>query len=175
MRSASRFNAHETGRLRALEGAVLAPFWPRAIAFAIDVAAVLLVYAPIAVAWKLRELAPGEDFELHLNPFHDPAAIPLTLLYFGLTTYIGRGQTPGKRLLKLRVVSTVHERLSLWHCIERTLGYGASMLEGGFGFMQYFFQPNHRTVHDRIAETIVVSERAPGPGDRATGRSSNGG
>jgi len=55
-------------------------------------------------------------------------------------------------------VSLVHERLSLWHSIERALGYGASALEFGFGFAQYFLRPNHRTVHDRIAEAIVVAE-----------------
>jgi len=38
---------------------------------------------------------------------------------------------------------------------------GASFLEFGFGFVQYFIHPNRRTVHDRIAETIVIRE----PGD----------
>jgi uncharacterized RDD family membrane protein YckC len=38
------------------------------------------------------------------------------------------------------------------------LGYGASALEAGFGFFQYFLQPNRACVHDRIAETIVVKE-----------------
>jgi uncharacterized RDD family membrane protein YckC len=64
--------------------------------------------------------------------------------------------------MRIRVVSTAHEHLSLWSCIERALGYGASALEGGFGFVQYFIHPNRRTVHDRIAETIVVKERRPG-------------
>jgi uncharacterized RDD family membrane protein YckC len=39
------------------------------------------------------------------------------------------------------------------------LGYGASTLELGFGFIQYFIHPNRQTVHDRIAETIVIDER----------------
>jgi uncharacterized RDD family membrane protein YckC len=47
----------------------------------------------------------------------------------------------------------------MWHSVERALGYGASALEAGFGFLQYFIHPNRRTVHDRIAETIVVKER----------------
>jgi hypothetical protein len=42
--------------------------------------------------------------------------------------------------------------------VERALGYGASALEGGFGFVQYFIHGNHCCVHDRIAETIVVKE-----------------
>ena len=58
--------------------------------------------------------------------------------------------------MKIRVISLVHERLTLWHSIERSLGYGASILEGGFGFMLYFIHPNRQTVHDRIAETIVI-------------------
>jgi hypothetical protein len=36
------------------------------------------------------------------------------------------------------------------------LGYYASSLEFGFGFLQYFIDYNRRTVHDRIAETIVI-------------------
>lgn len=81
--------------------------------------------------------------------------------YFGLTTFIGRGATLGKWLVGIRVVSQVHSHLSLWHCIERALGYAASSLEAGFGFFQYFAHPNRQTVHDRIAETIVIVGRPP--------------
>jgi len=56
------------------------------------------------------------------------------------------------------VVSLVHERLGFWQALERALGYGASALEFGFGFVQYFIHPNRRTLHDRIAETIVVAD-----------------
>ena len=49
--------------------------------------------------------------------------------------------------------------LSLWDSVRGALGYGASALEAFFGFFQYFIHPAHRTMHDRIAETIVVSER----------------
>jgi uncharacterized RDD family membrane protein YckC len=83
----------------------------------------------------------------------------LWVLYFELMTYLTNGRTLGKWLLNIRVVSLAHGRLSLWHSIERALGYGASALEFGFGFAQYFVHPNHRTVHDRIAETIVVADR----------------
>ena len=42
--------------------------------------------------------------------------------------------------------------------MERILGYGASTLELGFGFLQYFIAENRQTVHDRIAGTVVVAE-----------------
>ena len=43
--------------------------------------------------------------------------------------------------------------------MERALGYGASLLEAGSGFFQYLIHPNRQTVHDRIAETVVVRVR----------------
>jgi uncharacterized RDD family membrane protein YckC len=80
--------------------------------------------------------------------------------YFGLFTWLMDGQTPGKRLLGIRVLSVTHDRLTPWQCTERALGYVASTLELGFGFFQYYLHPNRQTVHDRIAGTIVVKASA---------------
>lgn len=77
-------------------------------------------------------------------------------IYFVLTTYLTNGQSIGKKLLGIRIVSIYHHRISLWHCIERSLGYVASTLELGVGFIQIFWNPNRMTLHDRIAETLVV-------------------
>jgi len=49
--------------------------------------------------------------------------------------------------------------MGLWQSFERALAYGASFLELGFGFVQFFMHRNRQTVHDRIAETIVVDVR----------------
>ena len=84
----------------------------------------------------------------------------LPLLYFGYFLWQGNGRTPGKRLMKVRVVSLVHTHISFWHSVERALGYGAAALEGGFGFIQYFIHPYRRCAQDRLAETIVVTERS---------------
>jgi len=81
------------------------------------------------------------------------------VLFFGLSVYLGNGRTLGKRVMGIRVVSLVHHKMSLWHSFERALGYGASALEFGFGFVQYFIHPNRRTVHDRMAETIVIRDK----------------
>jgi uncharacterized RDD family membrane protein YckC len=82
--------------------------------------------------------------------------LSIPVLYFGLITCITNGYTLGKRIFRIRIVSTNHKHLTLWHSIERSLGYYASSLEFGFGFLQYFIDYNRRTVHDRIAETIVI-------------------
>jgi uncharacterized RDD family membrane protein YckC len=82
--------------------------------------------------------------------------LSIPVLYFGLITYFTNGYTFGKRIFRIRIMSTNHNHLTLWHSIERSLGYYASSLEFGFGFLQYFIDYNRRTVQDRIAETIVI-------------------
>ena len=124
----------------------------------------LLVFAGSELAVKLHLLP--QDTHIHLEfDYHHWYSLLALVLYFGLGTYFGNGQTPGKRLVRIRVVSTLHPQLSLWHALERALGYGASALELGFGFLQYFIAENRQTVHDRIAGTIVVTEpkKAPEP------------
>jgi len=145
----------DIARQRSLEGTPLATFSRRAIAFVLDFFIVALIVGASALPETLKAGAESGNFKMDIDPFHGWELLSLPL-YFGLVTYFGRGQTIGKKLLGIRVVSIVHEHLNLWHSLERSLGYGASMLEGGFGFIQYFIHPNRQTVHDRIAETIVI-------------------
>lgn len=157
------FTSHEADRIRALDGAPLASFRRRAGAFLVDLFLVLTIWVSVGLPAALRRRSEtGGRLTVGFDLFHGIWGLVALVLYFGLLTYLGRGRTPGKRLLRIRVVSTSHEDLSLWHSVERALGYGASALEGGFGFVQYFIHPNHRTVHDRIAETIVVEENDRG-------------
>jgi uncharacterized RDD family membrane protein YckC len=163
----SLFDPHEPERARALAGVPLASFSRRAIAYLIDVALVGITYAPAmsALRWLLFDRL-GLHEELYQSAHvkvrfewemvtHTAWALWL-VLYFGFFVWKTNGFTPGKRLLGIRVASLVHDGITLWQAIERALGYGASALEGGFGFIQYFIAPNRRCVHDRIAETIVV-------------------
>jgi uncharacterized RDD family membrane protein YckC len=92
--------------------------------------------------------------------FHEAGNIIVMLLYWGLGNYIGNGQTPGKWLARTRIVSLTNERIGLWQSVERALGYGAAVLEGGLGFLQFFWDPNRMCAQDRLAETIVVDARA---------------
>ncbi|MET0553207.1 MAG: RDD family protein, partial [Vicinamibacteria bacterium] len=142
-----------------------------AAAFLIDlvIGVVLFMLVGLAVVWVIAgdgghvqittpetRAAQTDMTRVELKFFSNWQSVVWWVLYFGLATYLGKGQTPGKRIMRIRVVSLVHGHLGLWHSIERALGYGASALEFGFGFVQYFIHRNHRTVHDRIAETIVV-------------------
>jgi uncharacterized RDD family membrane protein YckC len=157
------YNAHETERMHQVHGAQLASFKARAIAFVIDFCSAFLLFTAIFILGaRLASILGWLEIKRNVNlefDLHHWYSILFVVLYFGLSTYLGNGKTPGKWLMGIRVVSLAHERLSLWHSFERALGYGASALEFGFGFFQYFIHPNKRTVHDRIAETIVVKEK----------------
>jgi len=159
------YGCHETARMQELDGVELASFQARAVALFVDFAiagALFLAAGFGAVQLLNRYTSLGkskEHFNVELNFFHNWYSVLYLVIFFGLSLYIGNGQTIGKRLMGIRAVSLVHHRMSLWHSIERALGYGASALEFGFGFLQYFIHPNRRTVHDRIAETIVVKDK----------------
>lgn len=154
-----------------LDGLPLADFWQRASAFATDVAIAIVAIAIALFIWGAARWAieTGADVNqrrtYHINLSENEWAkitldIVVPVLYFGLFTFFANGRTPGKRLFGVRVVSLVHERMTLWHSIERALGYGAAALEFGFGFLQFFIHPYRRTAQDRLAETIVVKEKA---------------
>ena len=151
----SRFSTQNIEWQARLQGIELASFRSRALAFLIDGAIVSALLLMPSLLSNIIGVRAGESFELSLE-FGGLVSFVVIVLYFGLSTYWGNGATIGKRALGIRVVSVVDSRLTLWHSIERALGYAASSLEAGFGFLQYFKHPNHQTVHDRIAETIVV-------------------
>src|ERR1035438_2555554 len=148
------FEPHDTARAESLAGTALATFGRRSAAYLIDITVVFSSYA--AAMEGLHSFLFGY---LHISEDYYPAAhvkvhfdYEMTthvawalwlILYFGLIAWKTNGLTPGKRLMRIQIVSLTHERITLWQSIERALGYGASMLEGGFGFMQYFIRPNH--------------------------------
>jgi uncharacterized RDD family membrane protein YckC len=155
---------HESERMAELEGTPLASFPARAFAFIVDslIAGVSFVAAGMAGALALLKLGwLHGDIHIDFDPFHHEnwQSLVYFVAFVAASNYLGNGATIGKKMMKIRAVSLVHHRLTLWHSIERALGYGASALEAFFGFYQYFNDPNRRTVHDRIAYTIVVDEK----------------
>jgi uncharacterized RDD family membrane protein YckC len=151
------FHAHQTPRLHSLEGLPLATFPQRLLGYFVDVLFAVLLWAPAETLWRLKILHQ-RDVRIVWD-FHEAGNLVVMLLYFGLANYFGNGRTPGKFVARTRAVSLLHARLGFWQSIERALGYGAAILEGGLGFLQFFWDPNRMCAQDRLAETIVVDER----------------
>ena len=151
------FQMHETDRVHALQGLPLASVGQRILGYVIDIAIALILWAPLEFAWR-RYLLHQQHIDLTWN-FHEAGNIVVMLLYWAAWNYFGNGQTPGKFVGRTRAVSLTSERLGLWQSVERALGYGAAILEGGLGFVQVFWDKNRMCAQDRLAETIVVDIR----------------
>ena len=152
-----RFQMHETARMQALEGLPLATFGQRLLGYFVDLLLALLFWAPLEFAFR-RYLLHETNIFLKWD-FHEPSNVIITVLYWAVFNYVGNGQTPGKWVARTRAVSLTSERLGLWQAIERALGYGAAILEGGLGFIQFFWDRNRMCAQDRLAETVVVDVR----------------
>jgi uncharacterized RDD family membrane protein YckC len=165
-----RFDPHPPHRAESLRGRPLASFGRRGAALALDFiiagVAFLTMVTIVIVLLKAFDLYhPPDGTTIRFKFFSNWYSIAWLVGFLGLSNHHWNGQTLGKRLMRIRAVSLVHDRLRGWPAFERALAYGASVLEFGFGFVQYFLNPNRQTVHDRIAETIVVDERAAGAAD----------
>ncbi|MBV9762837.1 MAG: RDD family protein [Acidobacteriaceae bacterium] len=159
-----RFHAHETERTRELEGLPLAGFWQRALGYLIDVLLAIVLWVPSEVGWRILVL--HEDNVQVRWDFHELGNIIFLILYFGVANYAGNGQTPGKWVARTRAVSLTGKRMGIWQSIERALGYGAAVLEGGLGLLQYFWSANRMCAQDRLAETIVIDVRKKARAER---------
>jgi len=150
---------------------MLATIRKRFVAFLIDFIFLILMYCCIILLLSLFKMDISKvnvqgifDVEIEMNNTQSWLITLLKILfgllpvfYFALSFYFCKGQSIGKFFLRIKVLSLYHEKLGLWHCIERSLAYFASALEFGFGYMQAFWNPNRMALHDKIGETIVIA------------------
>ena len=86
--------------------------------------------------------------------------------YFILFEWLWNGQTPGKRLLKLRVIRDDGRPLTLWEAIARNLLRICDAAPGfvipvySVGLIVIFLSRRDQRVGDIFAGTVVVRERA---------------
>jgi uncharacterized RDD family membrane protein YckC len=164
-RQKDHFHPTESTQEHRLDGVRLASFWQRLVGYFVDLLIAVVLWFPVEAAWRYYAL---HERDIHLTwDFHEKGNIVVMLLYWGLGNYFGNGRTPGKWVARTRIVSLTSDRMGLWQSFERALGYGAAILEGGLGFVQFFWAHNRMCAQDRLAETIVVDARKPKAGSAA--------
>ncbi len=150
---------------------ILAPIRRRLSAFIIDCIFIGILYFLVLTFFNLFSLNDLKinvkgifDIDVETNIHNGILAVFIKILfgllpviYFTLFLYFSKGRTLGKYFLRIKVVSLYHERLGLWHCFERSIGYFTSALESGFGFIQAGWNPNRMALHDKIGETVVIN------------------
>jgi uncharacterized RDD family membrane protein YckC len=83
------------------------------------------------------------------------------MFYFSIFTAWWKGQTPGKKLLGMKVIKLDNKPLNLWESFGRYGGYAAGLATGFTGFLQVFWDPNRQAIQDKISETLVINLRKP--------------
>jgi resuscitation-promoting factor RpfA len=148
-----------------------AGFGRRSLAALIDVAlvATATVAATAIAALALGVPLPaskelGPDFVLAGLLDRNPMAVGALGLLLGMGTlyqiYLGGilGQTAGKRLLGLRVISS-HGRSPgpIMGCL-RFAALALSLAPAGLGWLWCLFDREHRSLHDHLSGTYVIAE-----------------
>lgn len=136
-----------------------AGFVSRLLAFIIDV--LLLVVATTLITWLLTFLSLLLPFEADLS------GSALSFITTGLLTtgfYAGyflffwtlSGQTPGKMLMGIRVVTTDGQYISFGQAVRRLIGYFIAAFPLYLGFFWILFDDRRQGWQDKIAGTCVV-------------------
>ena len=81
--------------------------------------------------------------------------------YFAFFEIIWKGQTPGKRLAKIRVIHQSGRPINVYEAIGRNLLRVIDGLPGfyGIGIVSMMISNQHRRVGDYVAGTVVVHEK----------------
>jgi uncharacterized RDD family membrane protein YckC len=149
----------------------VAGFWRRLAAGAIDASILGLVYAVLGTLGalvtrhplpRLSQLGPDYLVDLAFNGsvLAEAGLILLGilgLLYFFIFHTL-RGQTPGKRLCRVRVIDAFGESPAPARSLLRTLAYLPSLLCLALGFFWIGFDREKRGLHDWLADTYVITD-----------------
>jgi len=130
----------------------------RAVAFVIDAALIDLVATIVAVAAALVGAL-----------FHFPKNLHTLWIVLGVTAYVlwsagyfivfwsTTGQTPGARVMQIRVVSSSGGPLRPFRSLVRAIGVVLATLPLCLGYVPVLFDGRRRALPDYLARTLVVS------------------
>ncbi len=124
-----------------------AGFFSRLVAYLIDIVVVGIPVGIVAIIFTNQDGS--------LSPL---GAVLYAVISIGYYVYFwsNTGQTPGKKWLGVRVVSTDGEVLSAGRAFLRLIGYAISSLFFGLGFLWAAWDSEKQGWHDKIANTYVV-------------------
>ena len=151
----------------------LASIGNRFLAVAID--HFIQYFAIFAVSWVFLSIAGYGDFTQEASVLSEmpkwTIAIMIIVLfalfagYFILFEWLWDGQTPGKRLMKLRVIREDGRPITLWEAIARNLLRVFDAVPGfllpiySVGLIVIFLSNRDQRVGDIFAGTVVIRER----------------
>lgn len=153
----------------------VAGFWRRFAAGAVDVIILSVVFVLLDLVVtlalgqplpKLSQLGPDYLVDVAIN---GDALAEIGLALLGILAFLYffifqalRGQTPGQRLISIRVVDGYGQPPSVARALARTAAFLPSWALCALGVVWIAFDPEKRGLHDRLADTYVITvERNP--------------
>ena len=142
-------------------------FWRRWVAFGIDtiilqITSVIIFYSGSKIAgldYQLSDLSTAFLYSLLWS--YQGMTIVISMIYF--TYFHGTtGQTPGKKILGLKVIQRSGEPMTPGLAFLRWVGYLISKIFLYLGFIWIAFNREKRGWHDMIAGTCVVKIQESG-------------
>ncbi len=130
----------------------------RALAFVIDVALINLVAVVVggAVALTMSTLKFSSTLEAIVATIMGFLYIGWTFAYF-VIFWSSTGQTPGNRLLQIRVVDAGHQgAIGVRRSAVRLVALAGGVMALGLGEWIALLDDRSRTFQDRVARTVVV-------------------
>jgi uncharacterized RDD family membrane protein YckC len=133
----------------------------RAIAFSLDAAIVNLIalIVGVGVGLALSILSISDTAETVLLACGAGALVVWTVAYFAVF-WSTTGQTPGNRLMRIRVCTEDGAVLSLRRSLLRFAALVLAALPLFAGFLPVLLDDRRRGLHDMLAGTVVVGAGA---------------
>lgn len=131
-----------------------AGFWIRASAYFVDLLAIYAVQ--FAMAYTVYGYRPLSEMAEIKTPFIYAVTYLVPTVYtIGFWCFMDA--TPGKRLLRLRIVHKgTRQRPAWWRYVIRYIAYTASYIVFLLGFFWIGWDRNKEGWHDKIAGTRVI-------------------
>jgi uncharacterized RDD family membrane protein YckC len=129
----------------------------RALAFAIDagiINAVAIVTAAV-VSLTFSVVTVPDDVQVVVAAVGGVVYLLWTVGYF-VTFWSTTGQTPGSRVLRIRVIPASGERLPPRRALVRFIGLTLAVIPLFAGFLPILVDDRRRGLQDMLARTVVV-------------------
>lgn len=139
-----------------------AGFWRRLFAYMIDSTIILFISitADILLALIASSLTQNMN-EKYFSAVYENSLFVTTLIttFYYIIFWIRGGQTPGKMLLHIRIVTSQGKPITFGRALLRYFGYVLSTATLYLGFLWIIWDKKKQGFQDKIAGTIVINEK----------------
>lgn len=140
---------------------ISAPLWRRLAALLYDsfiLLALSFFYGAVVTLFATLAGSHHDTYQPMFRHWSFTLGWALTLVAFYCWFWRKSGQTVGMRAWRLKVVDAhIPDTTPAWpKCLRRALLAAPLVLLGGIGYWFSFFDPQKRSLHDRMSQTRVI-------------------